>query len=135
MSSGNRMKALGTGFETDVVNYLRARGFPNAYRPATASQYDSGDINGIKRYNKPLPGEGNGTYRHAIIQCKRVAKFNLSGWLNDAVGQAKQEIVGCDALPIVVFKRPGVGVKTLGESYALLRLEDIAQLLKEAGYS
>lgn len=130
MSSGNRMKALGTGFETDVVNYLKARGFTNAYRPATSSQYDSGDINGIKRpYSMLTDG------RQAIIQCKRVAKFNLSGWLNDAVGQAKQEIVGGDALPIVVFKRPGVGVKTLGESYALLRLEDIVQLLKEAGYS
>lgn len=132
MSKGNRMKALGTGFETDVRDYLKGKGFSNAYRPATSGAKDSGDINGIKQ---TLPESFPYGTRQAIIQCKRVAKFDLSGWLNAAQDQAKQEIVGGDALPIVVFKRPGVGVKNLGRSYALLSLEDLAVLLKEAGYS
>lgn len=120
---GNKMKARGTAFETLVVKYLRPRGFKKAYRPSTSGSYDSGDINGIA-----------GPARQAIIQCKNHKKFNLSGWLNDAVAQAQQEAVGGNALPIVVAKRPGVGEKNLGETYAILRLEDLSTLLKEAKY-
>lgn len=117
------MKAKGTAFETQVVDYLKSKGFKNVYRPATSGGLDTGDINGLKHPN-----------RQAIIQNKNCKTFSLSSWLNDAVAQAKQEKVGGDALPIVVFKRPGVGTKNLGDTYALLRLEDIADLLKDAGY-
>jgi len=120
---GNKAKAKGTAFETLVVKYLRPRGFAKAFRPATSGSYDSGDINGI---SNPA--------RQAIIQCKNQRKFDLSGWLNDAVAQAQQEAVGGNALPIVVAKRPGVGEKNLGETYAILRLEDLSTLLKEAKY-
>ena len=121
---GNKAKAKGTAFETLVVKYLRPRGFRKAYRPSTSGSYDSGDINGIA-----------GPDRQAIIQCKNHKKFNLSGWLNDAVAQAQQEAVGGNALPVVVAKRPGVGEKNLGETYAIMRLEDLSTLLKEAGYT
>ena len=121
---GNRMKAKGTSFETLIVKYLRGRSFKRAYRPATKGEYDTGDINGITN-----------SRRQAIIQCKNQRKFDLSGWLNDAVSQAKQEEVGGNALPILVVKRPGVGEKSLGETYAILRLEDVSSLLKEAGYN
>jgi Holliday junction resolvase len=121
---GNKAKAKGTAFETLVVKYLRPRGFAKAFRPATSGSYDSGDINGITNPS-----------RQAIIQCKNHRQFNLSGWLNDAVQQAQQDAVGNNALPVVVFKRPGIGEKNLGDTYALMRLEDIASLLKEAGYT
>ena len=121
---GNKAKAKGTAFETLVVRYLRPRGFSKVYRPSVSGSYDSGDLNGI-----------SGPNRQAIVQCKNQRQFNLSGWLNDTVQQAKQDAVGNNALPIVVFKRPGIGEKNLGETYALMRLEDIASLLKEAGYS
>lgn len=124
MSAGNRMKAKGTAFETQVVDYLKEKGFDDCYRPATSGAMDSGDINGIK-----------GPHRQSIIQCKNHKAYNLSGWLNDAVTQSQMTKVGGDALPVVVFKRPGVGTKTLGNTYALLRLEDLAELMKEAGYS
>lgn len=117
------MKAKGTTFETQVVDYLKEKGFGNAYRPATSGALDSGDINGIKA-----------PHRQSIIQCKNHKTFHLSGWLNDAVTQAAMTKVGGNALPVVVFKRPGVGTKTLGNTYALLRLEDLADLLKDAGY-
>ena len=120
---GNRMKAKGTSFETLIVRYLRERSFRKSYRPATKGEYDTGDINGIASPR-----------RQAIIQCKNQKKFDLSGWLNDAVSQAQQEEVGGNALPILVVKRPGVGEKSLGETYAIMRLEDITSLLKEAGY-
>lgn len=121
---GNRMKAKGTSFETLIVKYLRSRAFKRAYRPATKGEYDTGDINGI-----------TSSSRQAIIQCKNQRKYDLSGWLNDTVSQAQQEEVGGNALPILVVKRPGVGEKSLGETYAILRLEDVSSLLKEAGYN
>lgn len=120
---GNRAKAKGTNFETLVVKYLRGRNFKKAFRPALSGGYDTGDINGIV-----------GPARQAIIQCKNQRKFDLSGWLNDAVSQAQQEEVGHNALPILVVKRPGIGEKSLGETYAIMRLEDVTSLLTEAGY-
>lgn len=120
---GNVHKAKGTSFETLVVNFLRSLGFSRAYRPATKGGYDTGDINGIVSPK-----------RQAIVQCKNQKRFNLSGWLNDTSDQAKQEEVGGDALPILVVKRPGVGEKSLGDTYAILRLEDLAMLLREADY-
>lgn len=140
------MKAKGTAFETQVVDYLKGKGFKNVYRPATSGGLDTGDINGIKadtaelrsyrskRLDSPTYSELGEHHRQAIIQNKNCKTFSLSSWLNDAVSQAKQEKVGGDALPIVVFKRPGVGTKNLGDTYALLRLEDLADLLKDAGY-
>lgn len=121
---GNRMKAKGTSFETLVVRYLRNRSFKKAYRPATKGEYDTGDINGI-----------TSSRRQAIIQCKNQRKYDLSGWLNDTVSQAQQEEVGGNALPILVVKRPGVGEKSLGDTYAVMRLEDLSSLLSEAGYN
>lgn len=117
------MKAKGTAFESQVVTYLKDKGFNNVYRPATSGGLDTGDINGIKS-----------EHRQAIIQNKNCKAFSLSSWLNDAVAQASQEKVGGNALPLVVFKRPGVGTKNLGDTYALLRLEDLADLLRDAGY-
>ena len=80
---GNKMKAKGTAFESLVVRYLRDRSFKRCYRPAVKGSADTGDINGIA-----------GSRRQAIIQCKNQRKFDLSGWLNDAVSQAQQEEVG-----------------------------------------
>ena len=121
---GNKNKSKGTSFETLIVKYLRERSFKRAYRPATKGGYDTGDINGI-----------TGSNRQAIVQCKNQRKFDLSGWLNDAVSQAQQEEVGGNALPVLVVKRPGVGEKSLGDTYAVMRLEDLSSLLREAGYN
>lgn len=121
---GNVHKAKGTSFETLIVKFLRGHGFVKAYRPATKGGYDTGDINGV-----------DGPRRQAIFQCKNQRKFALSQWLDDTVSQAQQEEVGRIALPILVVKRPGVGEKSLGDTYAVLRLEDLTSLLREAGYS
>lgn len=120
---GNRAKAKGTSFETLIVKYLRSRSFRKAYRPATKGGLDTGDINGIA-----------GPVRQAIVQCKNQRKYDLSGWLNDTVAQAQQEEVGGNALPILVVKRPGIGEAKIGDTYAVMRLEDVSALLKEAGY-
>lgn len=122
----NAAKQKGTAFETLVLTYMRDKGFNRVYRPATKGIYDTGDINGITRTN--------GRLKQAILQCKNQKTFKLSEWLNDAVTQAGQMEVGGDAIPIVVAKRPRIGEKSLGETYALLRLDDLISLLREAGY-
>ena len=121
---GNKNKAKGTAFETLIVKYLRTRGFKRCFRPALTGAGDSGDVNGIAS-----------SRRQAIVQCKNQKKFALSEWLNDAHAQSKQQAVGSNALPVLVVKRPGVGEKNLGETYAVLRLEDLTDLMREAGYA
>jgi hypothetical protein len=83
---------------------------------------DTGDINGIVR---------RVTEREVAIQCKNDKSFNISGWLNDTVEQADR--LG-DGVPALVVKRKGKGEKALGESYAVMRLDDLIELLKEAEY-
>jgi hypothetical protein len=65
------------------------------------------------------------------VQCKNQRQFQLSQWLNDTVEQASR--LG-GAVPALVVKRPGKGEKALGESYVVMRLEDLTDLLIEAGY-
>lgn len=119
----NRSKAKGTAFEVLVRDYLISKGFIHAHRPALSGGKDTGDINGVA--NKR-------TLRKAIFQCKNQKSFNLSSWLNDTVEQAK---MAGNAVPILVVKRPGKGEKALGDSYALMRLEDLVDLLNEADYT
>jgi hypothetical protein len=82
---------------------------------------DTGDINGIR----------NKENRQVTLQCKNQKAFALSQWLNDTVDQAAN--LG-GAVPALVVKRPGKGEKALGDSYAVMRLSDLVELLQEAGY-
>ncbi|CAB4154308.1 hypothetical protein UFOVP629_44 [uncultured Caudovirales phage] len=118
----NPAKQKGTSFETLIRTYLNDNGFPIAHRTVLKGGGDTGDINGIR----------NKENRQVAVQCKNQKAFSLSKWLNDTVEQAKN-LKG--ALPALVVKRPGKGEKAVGDSYAVLRLSDLVELLKEAGYS
>jgi hypothetical protein len=118
----NKSKAKGTSFEVLVRDYLIDKGFIHAHRPALSGGKDTGDVNGIARKE---------TLRKVAIQCKNQKAFQLSQWLNDTVEQASR--LG-GAVPALVVKRPGKGEKALGESYVVMRLEDLTDLLTEAGY-
>lgn len=118
----NRARAKGTAFEVLVRDYLISKGFIHAHRPALSGGNDTGDINGIARKE---------TLRKVAIQCKNQKSFQLSQWLNDTVEQADR-LNG--AVPVLVVKRPGKGEKALGDSYVVMRLEDLSDLLNEAGY-
>lgn len=120
---GNRNKAKGTSFEVMVRDYLIKKGFIRAHRPALSGGNDTGDINGIVRPD-PL--------RQVAIQCKNQKTMKLSEWLNDTVAQAER--LG-GAVPALVVKRVGKGEKALGESYVVMRLDDLVDLLREAGYN
>lgn len=118
----NKAKAKGTSFEVLVRDYLIDKGFIHAHRPALSGGNDTGDVNGIARRD---------TLRKVAVQCKNQRQFQLSQWLNDTVEQASR--LG-GAVPALVVKRPGKGEKALGESYVVMRLEDLTDLLIEAGY-
>ena len=119
---GNKNKSKGTSFEVLVRDFLIARGFLHAHRPALSGGNDTGDINGI------ISEE---TGRKVAVQCKNQKACQLSQWLNDTVEQAERLD---DGVPALVVKRPGKGEKALGDSYVVMRLEDFAELLKEAHY-
>jgi len=117
----SKARAKGTSFETLVRQYLNDNGFPVAHRTVLKGGGDTGDINGIR----------NKANRQVAVQCKNQKAFSLSQWLNDTVEQAGH--LG-GAVPALVVKRPGKGEKAVGDSYAVLRLSDLVQLLNEAGY-
>lgn len=119
---GNKHKAKGTSFETAIREYLNAKGFVHARRTALEGGQDKGDIHGVERPS---------TLRKACFQCKNQKALKLSEWLNDTVEQAER-LDG--ALPILIAKRAGKGKKALGDSYAVMRLDDLIELLQEAGY-
>jgi len=118
----NRSKAKGTAFEVLVRDYLIGKGFIHAHRPALSGGNDTGDINGIARKE---------TLRKVAVQCKNQKTMKLSEWLNDTVEQAER--LG-GAVPALVVKRVGKGEKALGDSYVVMRLSDLVELLNEAGY-
>lgn len=119
---GNRNKAKGTAFETLIKNYLVDKGFKKARRAVLEGGQDKGDIHGIQHRESE---------RQVCIQCKNQRSFDLSGWLNATVEQAERLN---KAVPALVVKRPGKGDKAVGESYAVMRLDDLIELLVEAGY-
>lgn len=110
--SANKRK--GTSFETLIVRYLQTVGFPYAERRALHGNLDKGDITGCG----PL-----------VFECKAAKRHELSNWL----GQTEQERQNAAAdYGILVVKRQGHN--TGAEQYAVMRLEDMVRLLKEAGY-
>lgn len=117
----NRAKQKGTSFETLIKDYLIGEGFIHAHRPALSGTNDTGDINGV----------ANSVGRKVTFQCKNQKQFSLSSWLNDTVEQAAR--LG-NAVPALVVKRPGKGKTAVGDTYAVMRLSDLVELLKAAGY-
>jgi len=110
--SKNRSK--GTSFETLIVRFLRDAGFPYAERRALHGNLDKGDVTGCG----PL-----------VFECKAAKRHELSAWL----AETEQERVNANAdFGVLVVKRQGHG--TGAEQYAIMRMEDMARLLKQAGY-
>lgn len=129
----NPAKQKGTAFETLITNFLLRNGFPRVFRPALTGSGDVGDINGA---GKSTPSG----FKHVIFQCKNQKTFKLGQWMVATKDQAErkgnsQPVDAPPAVPILVVKRPGMGANNVGKNYGILELEDLAQLLLEAGYS
>ena len=133
----NPSKQKGTAFETQCVNYLKTW-FPRIYRPALQGGMDTGDINGVLQELEETSPEGQYTwYRHLIFQCKNHKAFKLSEWMKATKEQAANKAEGTlveEAVGVLLVKRKGVGDQNMGKTYAIMELEDLVNLLLEAGY-
>lgn len=69
----NRSKRIGTGFETDIVNYLQPW-FPQVERRALAGNMDKGDLLGVPDW---------------VIEAKARKILNIGVWVNEAIVEAR----------------------------------------------
>lgn len=109
----NANKQYGTGFETDVVDYLRGRGQIAA------------------RIARTVPDEGDVVLGDAefILQLKANRDANTSASLGSrleaarkqALQYAKARSLECSPVPVLVIKNPR---KPIGKAFVVLYLED-----------
>ena len=111
----NKSKIRGTAFETAVVNFLRANGFPFARRLALAGSADLGDLS----LGDTPPGGP------VVIECKDHAKIDLSGFLTELDAECSN---AGNEYGIVVIKRRG---KNVSQAYVVTTLERWANDRKE----
>lgn len=68
----SRARAKGTAFETAIVNYLIAEGFPAVERRALAGHLDKGDIAGLP----------------VAVEAKNCKTVSLGAWVDEADAEA-----------------------------------------------
>lgn len=110
----NDSRRVGSGFETDLVGYVRKLGI-RAERLARTGALDEGDL---------VVGDGD-----FIVEAKarrdRNSSLNLHAWLGEAereaVNYAKARNLPKPPTPILVVKNPRHSV---ADSFVVLRLKD-----------
>jgi hypothetical protein len=110
----NRSKARGTAWESAIVTYLKAMGWPHVERRALSGGLDRGDIAGI-------PG--------VVIEAKACKALDLAGWLTEATTESVND--GADFGAVWIKRR---GKANPADAYVLLDGEAFAMLLVCAGY-
>ena len=103
MSTARR---TGTAYETVVVAYLTAHGFPHAERRAMNGNADRGDIAGVGGW---------------AVECKAVRALDLAGWATEATREAANAHSPWWA---VIIKRRG---RSVAESYVVVSLATWAE--------
>jgi hypothetical protein len=106
----NRSKARGTAFETAVVDFLRAHGFPYAERRALRGNKDCGDVSGIVGW---------------VLELKNHREMDLGTWMTEA---QKEAINDGSYRHAVIHKRRGKNVR---DAYVTLPLWCFADLLAD----
>ena len=108
-------KARGSQWERDVAKVFNDMGYPNVERRYGAGNtVDKGDLNG---------------FAHAIIiECKNLKTITLSTIMDET---AKERENAKAELGIAVIKRRN---KPARLGYAVITLEEMIYLLKQAGY-
>lgn len=101
------------GYRTQAVlaAWFRDHGWP--FAESTGAGRSGSDITG-------MPG--------LSVEAKARTGFSPLAWLRQARAEARH------GLPLVVFRCNGQGEASVGEWGALLTLEDLTQLLRDAGY-
>ena len=119
MTTRKAHKARGAGYEVDIRDYFRLRGY-DAERLARAGSKDEGDV--VVRM--AILG------RHLLLECKAPGasgRIDLSGWAKEAKVEAENfrnaRSLGPESvLPAVIIKARG---KSIADSYLVFRLGDI----------
>ena len=110
----SKQRQKGTSFETAIVGWLKEHGFPYAERRALHGTFDKGDITGTG----PL-----------VWECKNHKTLAISEWLSETEQERLNAVANHG---ILVVKRRGKGDAL--KSYAVMELEQLITLLREAGY-
>ena len=110
----SKQRAKGTAFETAVVRFLQENGFQYAERRALHGDTDRGDITGTPAL---------------VWECKNHKTLKLSEWVRETETERHND--GAD-YGVLVVKRAGIG--DVGKAYAIMTLEQMCQLLNDAGY-
>lgn len=108
----SKSKDRGTAFETAVIRFLHANGFPYAERRALGGNKDRGDVAGVPQ---------------TVIECKHVARLDLAGWLDEA--ELERDNDGARYGAVWLKRR---GTTNPGRCYVLLSGDDFARLLRDA---
>lgn len=104
----------GTRFETSVAGYLAHVVDDRIERRTKNGNKDRGDIGGVRAV-------GGG---RVVLECKDVARTNLSGWVNEAELERGND----DAIAgAVVHKRRGTSMA--GQQYVTMTVDDLVALL------
>jgi hypothetical protein len=107
VSSPERRK--GTGFELEIVNFLRTHGFPMAGRAYGAGRPDDvGDINGVAGW---------------CLEAKNHKSLDLAGWCSEAAAESANARTSWWA---VIAKRRN---RPVSDAYVVMPLEQFARLL------
>lgn len=107
----NRSRAKGTAYETEIVNYLRSKGWVHAERRALGGSNDRGDITGIVG---------------VCIECKAAKTHDLPGWLN----QLEQETANSGAdIGLLFIRRRGTSDRS--RDYVVMTAHQATQILAQ----
>lgn len=112
----SRAKQKGTIAESALVAYLRTSGFPFAERRALTGSVDLGDITGTPCL---------------VWEVKNHKTYKIPEWMQET--QLEAENAKAD-YGILVIKPNGVGLTNQKNWWAVLDLESLVRLLREAGY-
>ena len=111
----SRQKQKGTAWESKIVAYLQARGWPHAERRTLSGIHDKGDVSGI-------PG--------IVIEAKDQARHSFAEWLDEAT--LERDNARADVAVVWAHRR---GKSSPRDGYVLMDGETFTWLLKSAGYA
>ena len=112
----SRAKQKGTSAETALVRYLQNNGWPLAERRALASANDLGDVVGTIGL---------------CWEVKNQRTYSIPAWLDETKIEQKNSR---SDYGILIVKPNGVGLNSVDKWWAIMDVESIAKLLRDAGY-
>ena len=112
----SKLKQKGTAGESGLVRKLNSDGFPHAERRALTGSLDMGDISGCLGL---------------VWEVKNHKTYHIPAWLKETeieTANAKADF------GILAIKPNGVGLDNAGKWWAVMTVDDMIRLLRQAGY-